>query len=139
MDILEAIYSYLSKNESVKNYVDGRLYPILLPQDCVLPAIVYAPVVANYSSAHQGDTGYVKQTIQITCHANTFKDARKLSRLIKKLLQDYRGDMSGLFIEAVFIKTDFDIDGNSSLKFDMDEYMSSIEFEIHFNENKEEN
>ena len=46
--------------------------------------------------------------------------------------------MSGLFIEAVFIKTDFDIDGNSSLKFDMDEYMSSIEFEIHFNENKED-
>ena len=138
MDILEAIYSYLSKNESVKNYVDGRLYPILLPQDCVLPAIVYAPVVANYSSAHQGDTGYVKQTVQITCHANTFKEARKLSRLIKKLLQDYRGNMSGLFIEAVFIKTDFDIDGNSSLKFDMDEYMSSIEFEIHFNENKED-
>lgn len=138
MDILEAIYSYLSKNESVKNYVDGRLYPILLPQDCVLPAIVYAPVVANYSSAHQGDTGYVKQTVQITCHANTFKEARQLSRLIKKLLQDYRGNMSGLFIEAVFIKTDFDIDGNSSLKFDMDEYMSSIEFEIHFNENKED-
>ena len=139
MDILEAIYSYLSKNESVKNYVDGRLYPILLPQDCVLPAIVYAPVVANYGSAHQGDTGFVKQTVQITCHDTTFKEVRKLSRVIKKLLQDYRGDMSGLFIEAVFIKTDFDIDGNSSLKFDMDEYMSSIEFEIHFNENKEEN
>lgn len=138
MDLLEAIYSYLVKNESVKSKVGDKIYPILLPQDCVLPAIVYAPVVANYSSAHQGDTGYVKQTIQITCHANTFKDARKLSRLIKKLLQDYRGNMSGLFIEAVFIKTDFDIDGNSSLKFDMDEYMSSIEFEIHFNENKED-
>ena len=46
--------------------------------------------------------------------------------------------MSGWVIEAVFIKTDFDLDGNSSLKFDVDEYMSSIEFEIHFNENKED-
>ena len=138
MDLLEAIYSYLSKNESVKSYIGDKLYPILLPQDCVLPAIVYAPVVTNYGLAHQADSGFVKQTIQITCHANTFKEARKLSRLIKKLLQDYRGDMSGLFIEAVFIKTDFDIDGNSSLKFDVDEYMSSIEFEIHFNENKED-
>lgn len=139
MDLLEAIYSYLVKNESLKSKVGDKIYPVLLPQDCTLPAIVYAPVVANYSSAHQGDTGFVKQTVQITCHATTFKEARKLSRVIKKLLQDYRGDMSGLFIEAVFIKTDFDIDGNSSLKFDMDEYMSSIEFEIHFNENKEEN
>ena len=138
MDILEALYSYLSKNESVKSSIGDKLYPILLPQDCTLPAIVYAPVVANYSSAHLGDTGFVKQTVQITCHANTYKEARKLSRLIKKLLQDYRGDMSGLFIEAVFIKTDFDLDGNSSLKFDVDEYMSSIEFEIHFNENKED-
>ena len=138
MDLLEAIYSYLVKNKSVKSKVGDKIYPVLLPQDCVLPAIVYAPVVANYSSAHQGDTGYVKQTVQITCHATTFKEARQLSRLIKKLLQDYRGNMSGLFIEAVFIKTDFDIDGNSSLKFDMDEYMSSIEFEIHFNENKED-
>lgn len=138
MDLLEAIYSYLSKDETLKTKIDTRLYPILLPQDCVLPAIVYAPVVANYDSALQGDTGYVKQTIQITCHGKTFKEARKLSRLIKKMLQDYRGDMNGLFIEAVFIKTDFDVNGNSSLKFDVEEFMSAIEFEIHFNENKEE-
>ena len=44
-----------------------------------------------------------------------------------------------LIIEAVFIKTDFDINGNSSLKFDVEEFMSAIEFEIHFNETKEEN
>ena len=59
MDLLEAIYSYLVKNKSVKSKVGDKIYPVLLPQDCVLPAIVYAPVVANYSSAHQGDTGYV--------------------------------------------------------------------------------
>ena len=139
MDLLEAIYSYLVKNESLKSKVGDKIYPVLLPQDCTLPAIVYAPVVANYGSALQGDTGYVKQTVQITCHANSFKEARKLSRIIKKLLQDYRGDMCGSFIEAVFIKTDFDINGNSSLKFDVEEFMSAIEFEIHFNETKEEN
>ena len=50
MDLLEAIYSYLVKNESVKSKVGDKIYPILLPQDCTLPAIVYAPVVANYSS-----------------------------------------------------------------------------------------
>lgn len=139
MDILESLYKYLSSNDKIRQIVTDKIYPVLLPQDCTLPAIVYAQVVANYDSALQGDTGYVKQTVQITCHANSFKEARKLSRIIKKLLQDYRGDMCGLFIEAVFIKTDFDINGNSSLKFDVEEFMSAIEFEIHFNETKEEN
>ena len=37
------------------------------------------------------------------------------------------------------LKRDFDINGNSSLKFDVEEFMSAIEFEIHFNETKEEN
>ena len=88
MDILESLYKYLSSNDKIWQIVTDKIYPVLLPQDCTLPAIVYAPVVANYSSAHQGDTGYVKQTVQITCHANTFKEARQLSRLIKKPLNE---------------------------------------------------
>ncbi len=139
MDILEAVYTYLSKNDKIRQVVGERIYPRLLPQECSLPAIVYQSVVANYDSALQGDTGYVRQTIQITSHGRTYKETRKLSRLVKKSFQDYRGDLSGLFIEAVFIKTDFEVSGNSSLKFDVDEFMAAIEFEIHFNEQKEEN
>ena len=42
--------------------------------------------------------------------------------------------MCGLHIQAVFIKSDYEYDANTALKFSMDEYMSSIEFEIHYNE-----
>lgn len=42
--------------------------------------------------------------------------------------------MFGLHIQAVFIKSDYEYDANTSLKFSMDEYMTSIEFDIHFNE-----
>ena len=62
-----------------------------------LPAIVYSPVLANYDSALKGDTGFVRQTIQIVCHDITFKKTRELSRIIKKLIQDLHGDMGGLF------------------------------------------
>ena len=44
--------------------------------------------------------------------------------------------MGGLFIDAVFIKSDYDVNGNTSLKYDIEEYMSGIEFEFHFKENK---
>ena len=133
-DLLQAVYEYISGNTEIQAVVQGRIFPIVLPQDASLPAMVYAPVVANYDSALQGDTGYVRQTIQFVCHEKTFKKARKLSRLVKKALQDYTGDMNGVEIQAVFIKSDYELNGNTSLKFDTEEYMSCIEFDIHYNE-----
>jgi hypothetical protein len=133
-DICQAVYEYISGVAEIQNRVEGRIYPILLPQEKPIPAIVYSPIYANYDTALQGDTGYVRQTIQFACHDKTFKKARQLSRLVKKALQDYKGDMNGLDIQAVFIKSDNELNGNTSLKFDTEEYMSSIEFEIHFNE-----
>lgn len=133
-DICQALYEYLRGEKEIASQVGARIYPIVLPQDAPLPSIVYAPVLANYDSALQGDTGYARQTIQIVCHARTFKLARELSREVKESLQDFHGDMCGLHIQAVFIISDYEYDANTSLKFSMDEYMSSIEFEIHYNE-----
>lgn len=133
-DICQALYEYLSADADIKNRVKGRIYPIVLPQDAPLPAIVYSPVLANYDSALQGDTGFVRQTIQFVSHDKTYKKTRELSRLIKKALQDYQGDMNGLFIQAVFVKSDYEYNGNTALKFDTEEYMSSLEFEFYFNE-----
>ena len=37
-------------------------------------------------------------------------------------------------IQAVFIKTDYEYNGNTALKFNTEEYLSSIEFEFYYNE-----
>ncbi len=133
-DICQAVYEYLCKTPNIYKRVDGRIYPIVLPQGKPLPAIVYSPVIASYDSALQGDTGFVKQTIQFVCHDTTYKKTRELSRMLKKAFQDFHGDMCGLEIQAVFIKSDYEYNANTALKFDMEEYMSSLEFEFFFNE-----
>jgi len=133
-DICQAVFEKLMNTAEITNRVQQRIYPKLLPQDAPLPSIVYSPVLGSYDSALQGDTGYVRHTIQIVCHDRTFKKARELSRIVKGTFQDYHGDMCGLYIEAVFIKSDYDYNGNTSLKFDVGEYMSSLEFEFHYNE-----
>ena len=133
-DICQAVYEQLCSQTAINELVKKRIYPSILPEDAPLPSIVYSPILANYDSALQGDTGFVRQTIQFVCHASTFKKARELSRLVKKTFQDYTGDMQGLDIQAVFIKSDYEYNGNTSLKFDTEEFMSSIEFEFHFNE-----
>lgn len=137
MDILIGLYNHLSNDEKIKKIVGNKIYPVILPQNLVLPAIVYSSVLTNYDSALQGDTGFVRQTIQIVSHAKTYKEARELSRLIKKIIQNLHGNMGGVFIEAVFIKTDYELNTNTSLKFDTEEYMCSIEFEFYYIENKE--
>ena len=133
-DICQAVYEQLCSQTAINELVKKRIYPSILPEDAPLPSIVYSPILANYDSALQGDTGFVRQTIQFVCHASTFKKARELSRLVKKTFQDYTGDMQGLEIQAVFIKSDYEYNGNTSLKFDTEEYMSCIEFDIHYNE-----
>ena len=102
MDICQAIYAYLNENEQIRECVGNKIFPIMLPEDAPLPAIVYSPVLANYDSALQGDTGFVRQTIQFVCHDRTFKKARELSRLVKRAFQDFHGNMCGLEIQAVF-------------------------------------
>lgn len=133
-DICQAVYEKLLSNKKIVALIKDRVYPSVLPENAPLPSIVYSPIISNYDSALQGDTGFVRQTIQFVCHDRTFKKSRELSRLVKATFQDYYGDMCGLHIEAVFIKADYDYNGNTSLKFNMEEHMSSIEFEFHFNE-----
>ena len=67
--------------------------------------------------------GFAREQIVIVFH-----------RMVKRAFQDYHGDMCGLWIEAVFIKTDYEYNGNTALKYDTEEYMSSIEFDIQYNE-----
>lgn len=133
-DICQAVYEKLCQDIKLTRYLSNRIYPIILPEDAPLPAIVYTPVLANYYSALQGDTGFVRQTIQFVCHDTTYKKSRELSRIVKSIFQDYYGDMNGLFIQAVFIKSDYEYNGNTALKFDTNEYMSSIELEFLYNE-----
>ncbi|HEY8390107.1 MAG TPA: DUF3168 domain-containing protein [Clostridia bacterium] len=133
-DICQAVYKYLSLDADIHSVIGDRLYPVLLPQNAILPSIVYSPMLANYDSALSGDTGFVRQTVQFSCHDKTFKKARELSRLVKYKLQDYKGNMYGLNIQAVFIRSDFMSNSNTAIRFDTDEYMSVIEFEFQFNE-----
>ena len=59
---------------------------------------------------------------------------QELSRMVKRAFQDFHGNMCGLEIQAVFIKTDYEYNGNTALKFNTEEYLSSIEFEFYYNE-----
>ena len=53
-----------------------------------------------------------------------------LSRLIKKIFQDFHGDMKGTYVQASFIKSDFIINDTSNNKFDATDSIHVLEFEF---------
>lgn len=133
-DLFASLYQHILNDEEIKKAIKDRLYPVILPEDAPNPAIVYTPIFGHYGSALQHDTGFARQTVQFVVHASSFKEARILKRLLKKSLQDYKGYMGDIFIEATFIKSDYTYSTNTSLKFSTEEFCESIEFEFYYQE-----
>lgn len=129
MRLEEAVVAYLMTNTALKNKIADRLYPWLLPQKCQLPAVVYSFVSAERTPALQKDTGFVKQTLQFSCHAKSYAAVVALVDVLRRALQDYSGDMAGLTIGAVLIVSE-----TSAYESDTESYLAHIEFEFHFNE-----
>ena len=129
-DFLQSINEYLNSNAELKKIVGDNIYPMFIPQYDKIPALVYYPVSASYDSALQQDTGFERIIVQFDCHEKTFKKARKLSRLLKEMFQDYHGDMFGTKVQATFIKSDFIVNDASSNKFDTIDSVHVIEFEF---------
>lgn len=89
--ILPLIRAVLAANGPVSAAVGARMYPIELPQDPTLPAIVLTSVQTTDERTLQGHSRYpVSEFIVDVCGA-TFAAADDLAETVKTALQDYRG------------------------------------------------
>ncbi|MEA1961278.1 MAG: hypothetical protein U9N81_08430 [Bacillota bacterium] len=129
MHLEEAVYSYLITQTAVYEKIADRLYPLLLPQKCQLPAVAYTMVSVDRSPALQKDTGFVKDTLQFSCHAKSYSEAVSVAKLLRNALQDFNGNMNGIHIGGVLVVSET-VNYESATK----NYSAHIEFEFHFNE-----
>jgi hypothetical protein len=123
MRLEEALSSYLQPK------LNHALYPFLLPQACELPAVAYFPVSVSRLNSLQEDTGFVKQRLQFSCFATSYKQALDTATEIQRALQNFSGGMNGLTIGAVLL-----INERSSYESDTALYAVSLEFEFQFEE-----
>ena len=127
MDFFECIHKYLTENMEIIAVVNNRIYPFVLPQEPVLPSIVYQPINSVYPENLQKHSGFVRQTVQFTIHDKTFGKARTAGRKLKKLLQDFSGDMFGIDILATHLISDFMIGPSSQTQYDLQAYSNILE------------
>lgn len=123
MRLEKAVSGYLQPK------LKGALYPFLLPQKCGLPAVAYFPVSLERLHSLTADTGFVKQRLQFSCFAKSYRQAVETARIIQRALQNFSGEMNGLTIGGVLL-----MDEVSDYEADTGLYSVSLEFEFQFEE-----
>lgn len=96
MKIEEALYTYLKSHTGLSALVGSRIYPLKLPQNPTLPAVVYVKV--SYAGERAMGTGNPRASrarFQFSCFAQSYASAKDVAEQVKLALQDYSGLMGG--------------------------------------------
>ena len=85
--------AYLLANAPVAALIATRMYPLLLPQNAVLPAVTYQ-VISDVHELNQSEPGGLPVIrLQYTCWADSYLAAQTLAAAIRVALDGFTGVM----------------------------------------------
>lgn len=128
----ESLYKHLINDIGVKAIIEERIYPLMLPQKSLLPAVTYQKVSGERLHSLQGDTGYTMPVFQISSRAETYAQCKALAEQIRLSLQNFTGIMGGtdgIDIGAVLLLGE--IEGYEP---DTSGWFNHLDFQFHYEE-----
>ena len=117
--IEEAVKALLASDSAVGSFVgmgvSARIYPVILPQGAVVPALTYRGVSNHTVMSHDGP-GLQRPRVEINAYAPSYGPAKALTVAVRRVLcprertgpADYRRTVGGVEIQAVFPGIDQD-------------------------------
>lgn len=107
--IEEALVAELLADVSVSGLIGTRVYPLLIPQDAILPAIAYQTIGAPDDYRHDGASEYRDVRMQLTCQADNYAAAKGLARAVRNCLSGYVGTLGSLNpVRGIFLNNQID-------------------------------
>lgn len=91
MAIEAALFELLTEDAGVAGLVGSRVYPVVLPQNPTLPAVVYQELRTAALSATGGDTGRRESRMQVSYWAESYAGVKAGKAALVALLSGYRG------------------------------------------------
>ena len=86
-----------------------KCYPIRLPQDVTLPAMMYRRISGQRIRSIQGPTGLAHPLIELSVYSKSYLEAKELAAEVRVLLDGFRGVIgSGSLVENIIIENDQD-------------------------------
>lgn len=100
---------HLTGVPAIAALVGGRVFPDMVKQGSLLPAIVFQRTGTLRQQTYCGTHGLVLGNFQIDVYAKTRNECRTLAALVLKALIDYAGPMgTDCDVKHCALQTDFD-------------------------------
>jgi len=136
-DIETAIYSVLTGDDSVNALVAARVYPQVMDEGAVLPAIVYHHLNTGREWVLDGPVNLTEPRFQVNCFAATYYQARDLANKVRLVLNGYSGTANGVKIWGIEIENEGDLLFESASATGLRRYGKRVDIRIHFRESQE--
>lgn len=94
--------------------VGKAVYPLVIPQDQVLPAVAYQRIDTPRVRSHSGPSGLASPRFQLTVQCGTYWEMLWVAQGIRERLDGFRGMMGTCTVQscAVVNETEFQTEGN---------------------------
>lgn len=104
MSLAEALYVRLTAQ------LTETVYPLRLPEDATLPAVVYQQVSGPREYSHDGEAGPHRARWQMTAWGESYEDAKATAASVVTAVSAWDDD-SGTYVERVvaFIENEIDL------------------------------
>jgi hypothetical protein len=125
MTIEAGIYGILSAYAGLTALVSTRIYPLVLPQDCDLPAVCYQLVsdVPEYILAKA--VANQNARVQVNSYAITLDAAKSVAIQVKAAMVGYDGTIGSVAVRDITIANEQDL-----YESDLDIYNLTVDFMV---------
>lgn len=97
MTIEAALRNYLLSIPELTAQIGNRIYPMVLPQPPVFPAVTYSKISSSNVRDLSGISFYLTR-IQFTCWSESYGQAKAIAESLRKPLECYKGTMGEFHI-----------------------------------------
>lgn len=106
MAIGASLREFLLADSAIAAVVGTRVYPVMLPQKPVLPAVRYTTISSSRVVSSQRDLALAAPRIQVDVFASTFAAADNLAQLILRRLSAARGRFGSAPVQGAFFESE---------------------------------
>ncbi len=101
-DIQQAIFSQLTNFAGLSALIAARAYPLMLPQNPTLPAVVYQIISNEREELHGGQTGDARPRFQITCWAATQAAVAAVATQVRLAVMSMAASVASVTIKGTY-------------------------------------
>lgn len=133
-EIEEAIFYILRWDPTVSGLISSRIYPEIIPQNTLLPAVYYTQIAGPRQHTLAATDDMVPSRWQLTVVADTYTELRGISDALRGVLDSYSGTVGTVVIQCSHMINENDLmdvqPGTDKLR----RYIKAIDFHIWYND-----